>query len=69
MEEDLRLKSLKEVAAIVGRNKSTIHRWLKLGYFPEAQKRLGGKPYWIEKQVVNWINEKQISANESKQTH
>jgi predicted DNA-binding transcriptional regulator AlpA len=66
-DEDYKLKTLKEVAAMVGKDTGTISRWLNLGYFPQAWKRLGSKPYWTRRQVLDWLNERQTDANEPKQ--
>jgi len=66
-DEDYKLKTLKEVAAMVGKDTQTIARWLKIGCFPSAWKRIGAKPYWTRRQVIDWLNERQTMSIEPKQ--
>jgi predicted DNA-binding transcriptional regulator AlpA len=55
----IKLLSLKQVAAAVGRSPDTINQWCREGFFPKPlQARPGAPKQWRMKTVADWIEKR-----------
>jgi predicted DNA-binding transcriptional regulator AlpA len=57
----IRVLKKKEVAEILGRSHNTIERWVRNGIFPQPIRFTPCSVGWLERDVINWINDKRAA--------
>jgi predicted DNA-binding transcriptional regulator AlpA len=49
------LLTLRDVQYITGRHRSTLHRWMQRGLFPQKHNFRGKKPGWRRSEIEEWL--------------
>ena len=61
-----RILRLPEVKAMTGLSRSTIYEYKKSGIFPETIKLGPRSVGWLEQDIMDWIKEKSLSFEKTK---